>query len=125
MTRLVYLSEHVSTAVLESLVHLQKASGLYPENYQLLVVESASDLPLKSISLASLPSGWQDQIDVTQALGNTWLTSGETAFLRVPSVVAADTWNVLFNPLHPDAVGVRITRVTRHAYDRRLFLIRS
>lgn len=125
MTRMVYLSEHISTAVLESLVHIQKASGLYPEYYQLLVAESDVDLPMRTVAIEDLPKDWTNDAEATQKVGDEWLAARETALLRVPSVVAADTWNVLLNPFHPDAAALRITRVSRHAFDRRLFLIRS
>ncbi len=38
----------------------------------------------------------------------------------VPSVPAVGL-NVLFNPLHKDAVGVKIASCKRIAYDKRLF----
>ena len=79
---------------------------------------------MRTISADELPADWADTVEATQAIGDAWLAPGETALLRVPSVIAADTWNVLLNPHHPDATALRITRVSRHAYDRRLFLIR-
>ncbi len=120
-----YLSEHVSTAVLESLVHLKKSNGLYPNNYQLLTIEAEEGALLEHVPPDQLTHGWEETFAVTQVIGDVWLKEQRSALLRVPSVVAAESWNVLLNPLHPEAARVKIERTTRHAYDRRLFLIRS
>lgn len=65
-----------------------------------------------------LASGWQDDFTGIQWIGDQWLLRRETALLRVPSVVAAESWNYLLNPLHPDAAKVTIVRKSHYQYDR-------
>jgi hypothetical protein len=40
--------------------------------------------------------------------------------LQVPSVVVPETFNVLLNPTHPDAVRVVVAWVSEHVIDARL-----
>jgi hypothetical protein len=38
----------------------------------------------------------------------------------VPSAIVAATQNVLINPAHPEAAGVRLAEATEHVIDPRL-----
>jgi RES domain-containing protein len=41
--------------------------------------------------------------------------------LLVPSVVVEGEWNVVINPLHPDAAGMVIERPHPFQFDERMF----
>ncbi len=119
--RIVYLSEHPAVALVETLVNLRGNAALFPERFQLLKVSLPAAVDVaEAEAIKRLES-----LDETQAVGDKWLASGESAILRVPSVPSPESWNYLLNPLHPKAIGVAIDWSRSIAYDRRLFHLKS
>ena len=114
---MVYTSESPASALLEVCVHV--VAGKVPETFQLLRI-SGPDLAVEEVKLDALPSDWIKDLSLTQSVGADWLNRGMSALLRVPSVLAPETWNVLLNPLHPDAASVRIEHHYDYPFDLRL-----
>jgi len=119
--RLIYLAEHPALALIESLVNLRAKKDYLPESFQLLKVESPPDIAIESIAEGTLSKGWRDDFVETQSLGNDWLSRRLTALLAIPSAPSPESTNYLFNPLHPDAAGVKVAWSRWIRYDRRLF----
>jgi RES domain-containing protein len=46
---------------------------------------------------------------------------GQTAWARVPSAIAPQTWNYLLNPEHSEAKKVKIVETIQERFDNRLF----
>lgn len=115
-TPVVYLSDHPATCLLEMLVQVGR-TDLLPREYQWLEVD-AGDVPVADIG--TLPDGWAHDVAGTRARGRAWLDGRSGAMLRVPSVVAPSAWNLLCNPHHPDASGLRIVAVHHWPLDPRL-----
>lgn len=93
---IVYSAEHVSLAMSEALVHLQRSNSIEP--YNRWEIEIPDDL----ISRApDLPDGWDQDVSVTQALGDAWLSSRTSVGLLVPSAIVKVESNCLLNPAHP------------------------
>ena len=63
---------------------------------------------------------WQRDLALTRNVGDQWLATGSSLLLRVPSAVVGRTFNVLFNPAHPQAPACRIVSVARYPFDDRL-----
>jgi RES domain-containing protein len=118
--RVVYLAESPPGAVLEVLVHLRLEPDEIPNDFQLLEIELPDSLAFRNL-LSSPKSGWRDNAQLTQRLGDRWLRSLETPLARVPSAIVPRTHNLLLNPLHPEASQVKILSVIRERWDRRLF----
>lgn len=116
----VYLSENPALAMLEVLVHFELAPDEVPENFQLLEVDYAQRKSIARLQADALADGWQNDIELTRAIGDEWLAAGGSALLRVPSAVVPRSFNYLFNPRHPEAEMAHILSVTRHPYDARL-----
>jgi hypothetical protein len=55
-----------------------------------------------------------------RAFGDACGQERRTPILRVPSVIVPEDSNVLVNPGHPTAAGVRIVAQRRFAFDRRV-----
>ena len=53
--------------------------------------------------------------------GPAWLAAKTSALLVVPSVVVPPEDNILINPLHPDAKGIKATNTGQWQFDHRLF----
>lgn len=107
----VYTAEHVSLAVLETVVH---ASG--------------DEIPLRSITRIQIPDDvsierapWIDLAD-SQAFGSLWLQQKRTAVLQVPSVaVNRMESNFLLNPRHQDFSRIESDPPQEFHFDPRYF----
>lgn len=108
---IVYTSEHPALAILEVLAHLDRTAP--PADYQLLSIELPNDSVLEHLGHDFAP-------DKTKATGDNWLASGSSLALRVPSVVAAHSWNYLINPMHPRFSLAAIVSVERWPFDPRI-----
>ena len=97
----VYCAEHPAGALVEFLVHL--AHDLIPDTFQMLTIEADDEVGVSVVNVSDLPGNWQGSTQVSRGVGNRWLAEGTTPLLRVPSAILPDTWNLLINPLHPDA----------------------
>jgi len=113
--RIVYLAESPAGAMIEALVHLEVDPANPPPNYTLLKLEVPSELEIPTLEFTD----WADTV-ATRAAGDGWLRAGASALLRVPSVIAPETWNVLLNPVHGDAARLRVVWKQRQPWDARL-----
>jgi len=118
---MVYVSSSIALACLETVVHLS-AVGL-PLNRYVVRIDIPSDL--WNAAMVADPAqlvGWDaEPYGVTsQRYGDSWLQAGESALLRVPSVVIPEEFNVLINPLHSDTRRIAAVKLRRFQYDPRL-----
>ena len=116
---MVYVAESQSLAILEVLVHLDSPGLL--ENYVFLEADFDASLVI-DLDRSALLKNWQsDPIPLTtQAIGDRWVLSGDSAVLRVPSVPVPDEANLLLNTRHPDFQKVGISRRHPFRFDPRL-----
>lgn len=114
---MVYLSDHPSSALLETIVHIDRE--YLPANFQLLCIEAPDSLPVDAVNL---PDGWQDEPAETQAIGEWFLKKRIAPLLRVPSVIMPQALNFLLNPNHPDSSKVQIAQIWRYPFDSRLLM---
>jgi RES domain-containing protein len=71
-----------------------------------------------------LSAHWTRDKAATRSIGNRWYDSMRSAGLIVPSALCAEAHNVLINPLHPEASGIRMVVIRRFEFDRRLLRAR-
>jgi RES domain-containing protein len=118
----VYASQSVALACLETLVHIN-ASGL-PLNRYLVRIDIPIDVWRKATRLeaASLPIGWDATPTgkVSLDIGDQWLASNSSSLLIVASAIVPQEHNVLINPSHPDTASITATKVSKWLYDSRL-----
>lgn len=119
-TPVVYLAESPAGALVEVLVHLELDITSLPVGYKLLKIEAPSDLLPENLKETEIPSRWRGDPRVTAELGTNWLKRGRVALLRVPSAIVPETFNVVLNPLHPDAAKLKIVWHRRYPWDSRL-----
>jgi RES domain-containing protein len=121
---IVYLAESAAGAMLEHIARLmdRDTGGDLPRSYQLLQVAVPEECRMRSLS--KLPqSDWREHPEMTRAIGDAWLASGETALARVPSAILPQTWNYLLNPEHPDAKQVQVAEVIEERLDNGFFRV--
>ena len=116
-----YCSENPSTCLLEVIVHMELDAEDRPETFRLIQIEGPEGLSMTTIVPEELPENWPHDFVATQRLGDRWLASRRSLLLKVPSVLIPKTWNVVVNPLHPEAALLKISAVYEHAFDLRLF----
>lgn len=103
-TRVVYGAEHVSLAVLETLIH---AGGRRLPPRAITRILIPDDLPVESVHWIDLPQ--------SRDFGDRWVQERRTAVLRVPSVAVNQIEsNFVFNPQHRDFA--RVTRGPAEAF---------
>lgn len=107
---MVYLAEHPALAVLELRVHLDLPIELLPVDFVLMRVA----LPDSPVTAEQMP-------EATVIAGDLWLSQGKSVTLRVPSALVPHGWNVLLNPLHPQAAQIVIRTVEPFGFDPRLW----
>ena len=119
--RVVYLSDHPASALVEVLVHLEVDVEDVPASYQLLAVDFPDELTVDSIAKDALQPDWRTKIVATRTLGDRWLDAGKAALLRVPSAIVPYASNWLLNPAHGDAAKAVIAETIHAPFDARLF----
>ena len=119
-TPAVYAASHLSLAALEYLVHIDAEDA--PDDLVALSIGVPDDVAELVRAPASLPADWRQTPSPPQcqAIGGEWARRGRELLLRVPSVLVPEESNVLVNPMHPDAVRVRIIESRHFSYDVRL-----
>jgi len=117
--RMLYTSEYISLAILESLVHFQV--GNIPSNQYLLQVELA-DTDFSEIKLSKIKDNWQQHLNYTQWIGDQFISANQSLILKVPSAVVPQEHNFLINPLHSDFKKVKIIKSELLELDKRLLL---
>jgi RES domain-containing protein len=106
----VYLAEHPALAALEVRVHLDLPFELLPVDFVLMRVAMPDD-----------PNTLFATDEDSVAIGNGWLTEARSAALRVPSVLIPHAWNILLNPVHPDAAHASVHGIEPFGFDPRLW----
>jgi RES domain-containing protein len=114
----IYCAEHLSTALLEKLVHY---SGRIPSNQHYIAIVIPNGTTYEVVT-PDLVTGWErpDQ-QASRAFGRKWIEEARSAILCVPSVVARMENNVLINPAHPDFPSIKPGLETPVTWDKRLF----
>ena len=116
----VYLSESPSLAMLEVLVNFELDVVEVPTNYQLLEIDFKRRSGISNLHKSYLHRGWENDVDMTRAIGDNWLVSMKSCLLRVPSAVVPHSFNYLFNPRHELAFNAVIVNASSHPFDNRL-----
>jgi len=104
-------------AALEVRVHLDLPFDLLPNDFVLV----RATVPDELIGSIDRPSGEGTAEIPTVAAGDAWLAQGQSAAVRVPSILLSHAWNVLLNPRHPDAGRASIDGIEPFRFDPRLW----
>lgn len=116
---LIYLSEHLSLAALEVLVHRQL--GKWAWSFLAFRAEW-EDALIQRLEAAALPEDWRAEPSARSLrdLGDAWVKASPAAVLAVPSVLIPEELNYLLNPAHPDFKKVRVSKPKPFTFDPRL-----
>jgi RES domain-containing protein len=117
-TRMVYTAQSQALAILEVLVHLEKASVL--PSYSLCAADFEEDL-VEALDPEALPDDWRSYPSPSglRAIGDAWIAQQTSAVLEVPSLIVEDESNYLINPAHPDFSSLTISEPRPLEFDAR------
>jgi RES domain-containing protein len=118
--RILYCAPDPATALLEVLVHSAVRTPEALEGFQFLKIEIPDEIALERLADDLLPADWTQRLEITRDWGDRWLRQGSSAALLVRSVLVPETWNILVNPLHQDAVRIASLADIRFPLDARL-----
>jgi RES domain-containing protein len=109
--RVVYTAEHVSLAVLETVIH---ANGDEVPQRSITRIHIPDDLPVETAPWVEFP--------LSQNYGDRWVANGKSAVLRVESIVVNRVeLNFVINPLHPDFSRIKHEVPREFPFDPRFF----
>ncbi len=112
-TFMVYTAEHAALAALEILAGWEVYASL--QGYSLYRCTFAEALALDA------PAGLDvHSKEATRAYGDAWVREAQSAALRVPSVVAPESHNVLLNPGHKDFRQIVLEPLGPFSFEERL-----
>jgi len=117
-----YAATSISLAAWETRAHFGRGTAL-PWNRFLVRIDVPDEIWAVREALGRpLPVGWDaiPEALVSRNLGSSWLKSGRSALLTMPSVIIDEEDNVMVNPAHPDCARIRATKVRRFLYDHRV-----
>ena len=119
--RLVYASEHLSLAMIEYFVHLDRDDP--PPDLVVAAADVPDDVSRVTVSPGSLPATWRQTPAPSElaAIGDRFARRRRDAILIVPSALAPDEANWLLNPDHLDFKRIRIHSPEPFTYDTRFF----
>lgn len=117
--RVIYVSEHQSTAALEVFVHNRPLLPI--EKYKAFCLEWPDSLT-ETFPPKKLPANWRAHPSPleTREIGNRWAHEQRSAVLALPSAISPADTNFLLNPEHPDFKRIRIHSPIDFDFDPRL-----
>ena len=106
-TYVAYAASSRALAILEVLVHIERT--LAPVDY-VFIEATVPDDAIEALARSELPPSWRTEPppSTLREIGDTWVRSGRSLALAVPSAVVPDEVNMLLNPAHPRFTDVRI-----------------
>lgn len=117
--RVIYVSEHQSTAALEVFVHNKPFSP--NEKYKAFHLQWPDSLT-EVFPEKKLPANWRitPPSHETMEIGDHWVQEKRSVVLALPSAISPADTNFLLNPEHPDFKRIRISPPIDFEFDPRL-----
>lgn len=116
--RVAYLSETLSLAAFEILVHANNKALLEP--YLFLPVEVPEELVM-FLDDDALPDNWREPFNYQlQAIGDSWIMSNQSLGLSLPSAIIPGERNVIIRPDHSDFGRIHYGSIEQFTFDSRI-----
>ncbi|MDN5292623.1 MAG: hypothetical protein PWQ06_2862 [Anaerophaga sp.] len=94
-----------------------------PVDYYLITIEVPDYSNVKQIESDTLSANWKKfpYSNITQKLGEDFVSKNEDLYIKVPSAVVQGDFNILINPRHSDFDKIKIIKTEKFNFDERLF----
>jgi RES domain-containing protein len=116
--RIIHAASAYSLAVLENLVHWNRAR--LPADMRYVVATIPQEVSRAVLAPESLPGWDRPDCSMSQPFGDAWYDAGAAAVLVVPSVLSPFEPNVLINQDLPDTDQIQVSAERPAVLDRRL-----
>ncbi|MGH9525264.1 MAG: RES family NAD+ phosphorylase [Terriglobales bacterium] len=118
-TRLAYTAEHLSLAIIEYFVHMDRED--LPKDLVVATAEIPDAVSRITISAKQLPANWRESPAPPELaeIGDRFARDRPAAILIVPSSLVPTESNWLINPRHPNYSRIRVGALTPFEYDPR------
>lgn len=116
---MIYAAGSRALACLENIVH--RSGEMSGKIYKVMLIEIPASLQIQEIKKASLHKDWKNLTNYSycQQMGNQWLKEGNSAILKVPSVIIDEEFNYLINPQHNQFKKIKLANVEEFSFDVR------
>lgn len=118
---LIYCAANRSLAMAEVAVHFTLAT--LPGDYVMMTIFIPDNLLVNKLVISDLPPDWNvfPHSKSTQAIGDLFVADNRFCVMQVPSVVTKGDYNILINPNHPDFSNIKIVKIEKFPFDKRIF----
>lgn len=115
-----YAAESSCLACLENVVH-RNGEGLHAD-FALIEINVPIGIRMTNVLKRELPEQWKsfDNYFACQKIGSAWYAAGQTALLRVPSVIIPGGYNYLINTKHKDFEKIQLESIQPFLFDERI-----
>jgi RES domain-containing protein len=113
----VYLSSHISLALLEILVNYNYAQ-LQEIAFDIITLDVPSEKLIETIP--SLEEKWQYFPKYTKSIGDYFLLNSKRLSLKIPSAIIEKEYNYMLNPMREDFKKIKILNIDNFTLDNRL-----
>ncbi len=119
-TEIIYTAENRSLAMAEVAVHLSIAT--LPKDMVMLTISLPKGCPVLKINANDLPGFWNcyPETSALHHYGDNLVRERKYLALKVPSAVTQGDFNYLINPHHEMFEQVKIVKMERFPFDKRL-----
>jgi len=118
---MIYSSSSVALASIECFVNTP-SEIVSRSNFQRVDIRIPDDVSAEVIQSIDLPSNWPSTPapDFLSEIGRTWIESGSSLILIVPSAaLGGHENNVLINPRHPHMNKIKVVSIMPFSFDLR------
>jgi RES domain-containing protein len=112
-----YLSSHISLAVLEILVNYNYEQLMH-NTFDIVTIEIKNDKSIESIK--NLESNWRYLPKYTKEIGDHFLMDKSKLMLKIPSAIIETEYNYLLNPEHIEFKKIKLINISPLKLDNRL-----
>lgn len=116
--RVIYASEHYSTAMLEMLV---RWNGVPPAKQRFIEIVFPAGTSYEVVDVDAVPGWHLPESPSARRFGHDWYVQRRSAILLVPSVVTRLERNVIINADHPEFPSLQTGPEKPVRWDERLF----
>ena len=120
-TRVAYLAEHLSLAMIEYFVHIEASDP--PKDLVVVAADIPDSVSRVVLTRRTLPRNWR-QVPAPPSLamiGDSFVAERKSAILVLPSALVPSESNWLVNPLHPEFAEIQVQPAEPFHYDARFF----
>lgn len=116
---MIYAGSSYAICALEILVRSGRQAP--PRGHSFVRIEIPDTIAVERFDPKGL-AGWDDtSMEASQRFGDSWLASGRSSVLLVPSAVTRIDLNLVINPAHRDFAAIKATAQRPVEWDERLF----